>query len=305
MGIHYRVVEFQLSFSSEIDFAVHPIFILRSVLGKELHHLVCLFRERQCRNCSLKYTCAYSWLFETPIQKTTDILPGRDRASHPFFLATNITIGEAAKDIRLHITLVGKAIEYLPYLYYALIRAGKSGVFKERVTFAIEDVKVKGTSIIDGDESIDTSFGIETWQSGTNDNRGEEEEIRIQLITPLRMKLDGRYRSEFSYLDFMNALVRRCRILSSLYGDPEEIDLHTTEIEQPRITERNLTWQDLYYYSSRQGERLKLGGLVGDFSVRGRFSDLELSLLRFGELFNVGKNVAFGLGRIGVERKRG
>jgi hypothetical protein len=301
MRISYRQVRILIRFARKVDFKIPPVFIMRSVLGKELRRLVCLFRERRCADCGLKFTCAYSWIFETPIEKTTEVLAGRDRASHPFLMSCDTDPRDTADYFTLNLTLIGKGIEYLPYIYYALVRAGAAGLFKERIPFKVGEVKAAGRSIVEGEDRIDTSWGIETWEPD-GEEFADTAAVRVKLLTPLRLKVNGRFAMDFPYGDFIRALERRAEILTGLYGEGGRFEAKNSNDGPPRITTKNLKWLDLDYYSARQGERLKLGGLVGEFEAAGKFSGRELSLFRFGELFHVGKNVSFGLGRIGVER---
>lgn len=300
MKISYRKTNFLISLEKPVTFKIHPLFIIRSVLGKELRRLVCIFRDRECAGCSLKYTCAYSWMFETPIEKTNEILFKRDRASHPFILSCNRDLGFTGDKLDLGVTAFGKGVDYLPYLYYSLQRAGQKGIFTERVPFIIEDAQADGAPILEDDGYIDVMTGRKEWVLGSSREEGETQRLRVAFLTPLRLKVNGRYTSDFSFDDFLLALERRAVILSSLYGDDSEDNFIKKEKNGSRIISRNLKWMDLDYYSARQGVRMKLGGITGDFIVTGPFSSRDLSLLSFGEIFHVGKNAGFGLGRMTV-----
>lgn len=300
MRLKYRKVDLLISFKRYVTFSIPPVFILRTVLGKELHHLVCLFRDRRCTDCSLKHTCAYSWIFETLIDKNTAALAGRDRASHPFLLSTHANLGDRTKNLTATLTLIGKGIDYLPYLYYALVRAGKAGIFKERIPFDITDILSEGKSILLGENGIDTERGIKIWDSHLEES-GFSGRKRISILTPLRLKIHGEYVLDFQFEDLLHALQRRVDILTSLFGEDAGTVLQPCHSTEVRIFAKNLKWVDLDYYSSRQRELLKFGGLVGEIETEGRFSGKELALLRFGELFHIGKNAAFGLGKIRVE----
>ena len=69
-------------------------------------------------------------------------------------------------------------------------------------------------------------------------------------------------------------------------------------LEEKKVIKKDFVWQDIDYYSARQKERLRLGGVVGHLIVEGLFNSQELSLLDFGQIFHAGKNVSFGLGQI-------
>jgi len=142
MLLQYRRIEHTIQFAKPLAFPTLPSFLFRSILGKELRRLTCIFRRRPCNEYGLKYTCAYSWIFETPLETQPAVLEGRDRGSHPFLLATDVMPGEERQTLTLTLTLVGKAIEYYPYMYYALRRAGQAGILRERNHFEIGEILI-------------------------------------------------------------------------------------------------------------------------------------------------------------------
>jgi len=60
--------------------------------------------------------------------------------------------------------------------------------------------------------------------------------------------------------------------------------------------EKNLTWLDWTRYSSRQQQKMSLGGVVGTWRLAGRLAPFA-RLLQLGEWLHVGKEATFGLGR--------
>ena len=158
MNIRYLPVHFHISFSSPAFADNTPLFVLRSVLGKELHSMCCIAHQTKCPECMYNKTCAYAFLFETILPQENSVVPGRDRASHPFaFTQGRSSVGKIINDFDFVITLFGKAIEYLPYIYAAFVRAGKNGLFKERVTFIVEKVLVGDKNILISQEQLDTN----------------------------------------------------------------------------------------------------------------------------------------------------
>jgi hypothetical protein len=249
-------------------------------------------------------------MFETPLETQPDVLEGRDRGSHPFLLSVNRGAREEVQNLILTVTLFGKAIEYYPYLYYALLQAGKNGVLRDRIPFEIQDLTCEGQSILLEKDSIHPSLGIQQWElpySPTSfDSTASlhpysgEGKIQIVLDTPLRLRIDGKYSDHFTASQFFTALYRRAQILCSLYGSQEEEkedSFRYPSDESLRIISRSFQWVDYPYYSSRQKTLLRMGGIVGEFVLEGILQKMERTLLEFGEIFHVGKNTAFGLGR--------
>jgi len=303
MKIRHHKYRLKIEFETAATFDIYPTFIMRSILGMELRNLTCLFKDRKCENCDLNSHCAYSWLFETPIDKSNNFMTGRNRAPHPFVFGTDAGLNEDKKEINLELTLFGKAIDYFPYIYYALSKAGEKGVLKKRTKFKIVDITSGPHSILKQDGSINTKVTPNEW-SLNDDEQKKESNIKIDFKTPYRLKKNGKYVSTFEYPDIINSISRRVKILTSLYGE-HDINNEHIEVTTPHKTGKQLFWTELTHYSSRQNRAMKLGGVVGSMEIEGSFTQKEMSLLKAGEIFNIGKNISFGLGRVlvGVREK--
>jgi hypothetical protein len=250
-------------------------------------------------------TCAYAFLFETILEQSNEIVPGRDRASHPYAFTQGKQIaGKKMQEYDFTITLFGKAIDYLPYIYATFVRAGKNGIFKERVSFTVQKVLVGKKDILVSSEQIDTEVAPCVFEYNLNDSSFKSSspkkgEVLIELKSPLRFKVGGKYSSDFSASDFMRCLYRRINTLYSLY-EKSEIDqiCKYTPNENLKITDKNLHWSDICHYSTRQQNKMELGGVIGTFKIAGVFTQSDLQLLKFACIANAGKNTNFGLGQL-------
>ncbi len=299
--IQYKIVKFDIEFENPLLFKVYPSFIFRSVLGKELKRMACIFKGSVCSECSLKYTCVYSYMFESPVNKDNPIIYGRNFVSHPFLLWSENVLGRKVKRIVLEVLLIGKGIEYLPYIYFAFLKAGEIGIFKERNKYRINDVLTSEGSIMQSKEKIKMNFERDEWflDDASNINASS---VSVYLLSPYRVKYGGKYGTDFSAIDFFNSVKRRMVILGKFYGNlKEEEIIYAAFGGKYKIFEKNMYWYDLNYYSARQGQRLKLGGVLGNFAIEGRLGPMEISLLKGAEIFHIGKNPSFGLGKIKVE----
>lgn len=297
MLISYLPVQFSLNFSHPVYVDTSPLFILRSMLGKNLHSMSCIAHQNKCPECMYNRTCAYAFLFETILPVNNIVAPGRDRASHPFvFTGGTLETDNEISRYDFTITLFGKAIDYLPYIYAALVRAGNDGLFKSRTQFTVTSVEIEGKNILLSPEHLDTSVTSKIWQTDLTlaEKKGE---VLIELKTPLRFKYGGKYGTDFSAQDFIACLYRRTKTLCTLYGSADE-NYSYKFAEDNKITERHLTWLDNRHYSARQKDTMNLGGVVGTIKLKGSFSAIEQNLLEFNKLFNAGKNTNFGLGQL-------
>lgn len=303
MHLSYIGIDLSIDFDEPVRFRTFPTFIFRSLLGKELRKLTCLFRGRNCAECPLRFTCAYGSIFESHIRKNNEILEGRDRASHPFILYCDAPVDQPVKNTSLNITLIGKAVEYLPYIYYSLEKAGKIGIFRNRVPFSIDNARVNGTSLIESDDhSLNMNFERSVWQT-TGEHSSMPGGVGIRFLSPVRMKIGGAYTTDITPEALLRTIVRRIHILVSLYeedvGNNQDLDI--SDLRIPEGYKARFTWQDLHYFSFRQRRSLKMGGALGNMDIHEPVSNEVMDILRFGEIFHVGKNVSFGLGKIKIE----
>lgn len=302
MNICYLPVYFYISFSSSVVADNPPLFVLRSVLGKELRSMSCIAHQSKCQECMYNKTCTYAFLFETILEQQNQIVPGRNRASHPFaFTQGKNVAGQTLDKYDFTITLFGKAIDYLPYIYAAFVRAGQKGMFKERVPFTIQKVTANQKDILISEDQIDTnssplSFEYDSKAAGEISKKGE---VLVELKTPLRFKVAGKYSDQFSAKDFMACLYRRMNTLCSLYGQGKQMPSDKSySNEAIQITDKNLHWSQNCHYSARQKDAMELGGVAGTFKLAGSFTQADIKLLEFAHLANAGKNTNFGLGQL-------
>lgn len=296
--VEYVDAEFEIEFEKPFLFLTLPSIVFRSILGSQLHSIACIARQNTCRSCQFNKSCIYSTIFETILDKNTVFLPGRDKGSHPFRIKIKETFQPDNPYSRIFLTvqLYGFAIQYLPYIFYALQRAGDRGLFKERAVYKIKSVKVNNENILKSDGNLNTDFFINSWEYEANNDIAEKAQ-RICIKTPLRFKVGGKYKKDFSAQDFLLCVHRRLITLSSLYGKYELKEIYTPSPDI-KISEAELKWKDYSYHSHRQEKIISLGGIEGSFLIKGRFTDYENHLLNFTDIFGAGKNTNFGLGNI-------
>ena len=304
MQVNYVPIDFTIQFSTPAYVDTNPLFVLRSMMGKNLHSMCCISKKSKCNECMYKKTCAYAFLFETILPQENEILPGTDRGSHPFsFSVKKVQRGNPLTDYNFTITLFGKAIEYLPYIYATFVKAGKDGIFKNRTAFDVVDVQIGGNSILVEENKLSMDFNIYEWifESKELQESTQLSEVFVELKSPLRFKIGGRYGIDFSAKDFMNCLFRRTKTMCSLYGKFDEEKYLPSESLQ--IVDKKIHWMNYRHYSARQKNLMELGGSIGHLKIEGCFTPFEFALLDFNKIANAGKNTNFGLGQIDVWRK--
>ena len=292
INLDFLPVTFYISFEKPVNtFHTDDIFVLRSVLGYNLKSISCIAHQKECPSCVYNQTCAYAFIFETIIPKDNAIQPGTNRASHPFILSD--FTGKS-----FTITLLGDAVKYLPYIYAAFHKAGEKGLFKERIPFNIEDIRIGEESLLIDENTLKRNITSFIWKYEHSADSKQRKEIFIELKTPLRFKTRGHYTKDFTAVDFMQCLFRRLRTVTTMYGHCSQFPTYKNEEIEFEITEKNLKWIDETHYSARQKSAMELGGVCGSFKLKGLFSDFDMALIDFAKKFNAGKNPNFGLGQI-------
>lgn len=302
MFLDYKCFDFSLLFEEAVVFSAPYSFIIRSVLGYQLRKLCCIAPKTLCQDCLFLKNCAYASLFESILEKTNDVLAGRNRASHPYTIQIAQNLQGRIERIQFRLLLFGEYIRYFPYVYVALLNAGKEGLTKTRTKFSIESVVSDGEEILLEENKFDANFKVSTWKYNSDPGGCYKGEVLVQLLSPLRFKLGGKYTGNFEAKDFISSIERRVITLCSLYGRAEDIVPINTDLPVS-VTARDIKWCDINHYSARQKKAMKLGGGLGNFTLSGEFSDRLLSLLEFAELFQLGKNTNFGLGQVKIWNK--
>ena len=301
MQVIYLHVNFFLKFERTVFADTNSLFILRSMMGKNLRSMCCISKKSTCPDCLYNKTCAYSYLFETILPQENSTLPGRNRGSHPFSFSQKQNSGwkKEIENLEFTLTLFGKAIDYLPYIYASFVRAGKDGIFKSRTKFEITKVCCNGKDILIGENKLNTDFECCEWKGSENVfEQHTEKEVLVELRSPLRFKVNGKYTKDFSAVDFMKCLYRRAKTLCQLYGEfDSDFDEYISD-KSTTIEEKALVWRDSMHYSARQKTAMELGGSMGSFKMKGVFSNFEISLLELAKIAGAGKNTNFGLGQL-------
>jgi hypothetical protein len=135
----------------------------------------------------------------------------------------------------------------------------------------------------------------------TADNDGTApSELTLHFITPLRLQKNGRALppEKLDARTLLMALVRRASLLAEFHANGALVeDFASLLAASANIQDsKHLVWQDWTRFSSRQQQKMTLGGVVGDWTISGTLTPF-IPFLRLGEWLHVGKEAAFGLGR--------
>ena len=269
LNLPHTTLTIPIALAKEANLSLPLPFIFRSIIGLNLKKLVCIAKNTECENCIYKENCVYATAFDE-----ADVHPTIINAE-PFF-------EHKTENAKLIIMLLGEFSKYADYYVQALKENERFGVGKERIPYSVKSEEIQ---IVHGEWNF-----AEELHSGN---------VSIALQTPLRFKAHGKYDCSFSELDFILCLHRRCQKLCSLYGKNNFEGKYTFE-NKWKIIERNLKWQKIQRWSSKQKQTMPFGGITGNLTLQGEFSEYEITLFKFATLFNAGKNTNFGMGRIAI-----
>lgn len=277
---------------------------LRGGFGHALRRIVCSQRGRECRDCILRKQCVYGYIFETSPPEDSKMLENFSDVPRPFIIEPPLdgkTEYEPDDEMSFGLTLMGRAIEFLPYFVLAFENLGKElGIGRGRGKFSLQKVISGNREIYQGDSGMllgepDVTRASDLTLAPALYNN----HIRLDFLTPLRIKSDGKLTNKPEFHILIHRLLERASRLAyfhcglSLDIDEEPLIEAAANIA---IESEALRWYDWQRYSARWQSKMMMGGVVGKVTYSG---DLErfIPLLLLGEQIHVGKGAVFGLGK--------
>lgn len=328
--VSMKVCKFQLHIEPREPILLPPYkgSTLRGGFGNAFKKVVCALRSKECSDCILKEKCVYSYVFETPPPDGTKVMRKYQSVPHPFIIEPppERKMGyKPGDELTFGLTLIGKAIDYLPYFVYTFDELGNMGIGKGRGKYTLKTVFQKKTNLSSTENKTQiyssetkklTSFTSESLsispfplmgegkgegEPGTNAKSNDHSiSITLNFLTPTRIYYNGRLTCDLEFHILIRQLLRRISMLSYFHCgiDPSQWDFKNliSRAKDITIKHQNLRWYDWQRYSARQEQRINMGGFVGDISYEGNMSPF-LPLLKAGEILHVGKGTTFGLGR--------
>ncbi len=299
----FPVARYRLEFTTEQAIALpeYAGSALRGAFGHALRRAACVTREPDCSACALYRSCAYPAIFEPPpplhyARRVMANVP-------PPFVVEPPPWGERAHQsgsaLAFGIVLIGPALAQLPLVLLAWRNALRTGLGPQQGTARMGRVFVEGH-----DEPVlaETAGHVRPHAQQLTLPAPESAPRQVTLVfdTPLRLQREGRLLGvgELRPRDLLMALLRRVANLVELQlGGTLDVDFAALHAHAAGIAgDGQLAWRDWTRQSSRQQQRMVLGGLVGRWTLRGDLAPFW-PLLHLGQWLHVGKNVTFGLGR--------
>lgn len=276
----------------------------RGALGHALRKTTCVVSKTVCADCMLQSSCVYASLFEVQahwneLDQARVVTPPHPYVIEPpLYRQTEVSPGDA---FDFNILLFGAATRYLPYLVYACEKMGQAGLGRsgQRVRFSVSEVSVGDKTIY---RKAEGKLLEGPWTSPLTLAEASKKAtglLTVKLQTPLRLKFENRFQGKLPFHLLVRALLRRVSSLGEAFGDGEPaLDYRGLIQRAEGVSEESadLKWNDINRYSSRQQQKLRIGGVTGCISYRGELTEY-LPLLDFGRQVHIGKQTTFGLGK--------
>lgn len=285
---------------------------VRGAFGNTFRRIVCALRRNDCSECMIRSSCVFSYVFETPPPQDSKMMWRYPYAPHPFVINPPLEqkrVYAPGEALEFSLILIGKAMEYLPYFVYTFDEMGQRGIGKERGEYLLKtvcNIEPEGgsTRIYWGDEKrLSNTYRVIDIQSLGDDTTVNA--LTLSFLTPTRIKFQGTLTMDLDFGILVRNLLRRISMLSYFHcGYTLELDYRNVieEAQSIKTVRRSLTWWDWERYSSRQRDRMKLGGFVGCVQFEGEITQF-MPLILLGEYLHVGKGTSFGLGRYEIIEK--
>ncbi len=289
---------------------------IRGGFGRLFKRICCASGESDCAACVLKNDCPYACVFETMPMEGADRMAGHLKVPRPYVFEPPLdgrTRYSQGDKLAFDLILIGRAIDFLPYFIVAMRELGEEGITVRRHKFELTSIyaveclssgkKLAGEKLV---YSVDDNMVRVARSELTGADlvkRAEEFEgkrLKVDFLTPTRIKYRGAYCfADLPLVALIQNLTLRVNALSYFHcgGRWDDELKNLREIAQEaRIARRAIAKKELHRYSSRQGKKDSLSGIVGSIVYEGNLSSL-IPLLLLGQFIHAGSDAVFGCGK--------
>lgn len=303
------VGRYRLEFRSETPFEIRGYrgSAWRGLLGHSLKRLVCITRNVPCPECMIYRSCVYPYVFETPEERPSASGATVEAAPHPYVLSVApLWQPRTLKSETVELTLIGKGNRAAVYVLHALREGAARGVGADRHPLILESIQQQECAGGAWRGALLPGGLLDLREASTPAPPPMPAVARIRLVTPLRIRRESDL-VEPERLDlgeFTAAVLRRLALLTRFHTAAmwrmDHAGLRALA-ETAKLIEKRLYWQDWARYSNRQGRKIPMGGVMGEFLVEMQGLEPLWPLLWVGQWVHAGKGAVMGLGRYELE----
>lgn len=310
-----RLFEFDLLALSTLHLSEFSAPSLRGGLGSILRELTCITKQPDCADCSVRNECPFTTLFNSQVDEDAHFHKGA-QVPRPFVLSTpKGGVFSHGDHFRFRLTMIGDAVEYLPYMVLAYRQLGMQGLGKGRGKYklvSVSSIDPLGGNlpkrIFEHEEDVlypsrcyEISFdAVCDWASRNK----APHKLEVHLATPAHLVSGGsRIREAPQFEQLMRAVLRRYSDLCALYSAGRPNLFYSDLLEAARqvtLESYQLRETSATGFSSRRQQPTPREGISGTLTYSGNLKPF-LPYLIIGQWLHIGKQATFGMGRYDLQ----
>lgn len=297
-NIRYSICRFKICFNKDFIIPENKNSGIRGIIGQELLKRNCI-GNRKCEECAFTESCISYNFMNLKLKRQVDFL-ANDRIP-PYIIICNDTSKKVKKNqsMEFFITFFGDCITMIPEIIRSVNLAGKDfGLFN--CPFTLKEV-------VNDEYDFIFNAGIYKLENikcrivedyvNYRINSLDDDIFKFKIITPLRIKDNGKFNDDLSEESLIKMLIRRIDVMNALEGNEVYFKENKYNLT---ILDKELSWKENKRYSNRQNSKMSFGGIMGQ--IKFKCNDIELMKMFIAcEILHIGKNSSFGLGAYFIE----
>ncbi|MGI6604023.1 MAG: CRISPR system precrRNA processing endoribonuclease RAMP protein Cas6 [bacterium] len=285
---------------------------LRGAFGSTFRRLTCArHNEENCKDCLVKENCPYARVFESAPPEGSTALTKYESIPRPFVFEPPLedrTQYDPGEKLTFGLVLIGHGIDYLPYFILAFRELGSLGLGKGRHPYSLKEVRAidpltgEVQQIYTDEQNRvlnHANFLVDTLSILDSCSNKNPTILSLHFLTMTRLKYKNQWTKTLHFHILVRNLLRRVSSLAYFYHGiewDEDFPSIINQAAEVRIYEDRSLWSQWQRYSSRQNQKISLGGVIGEVTYTGSLKPF-LPLLQLGSLVHVGKAATFGMGK--------
>jgi len=290
---------------------------LRTAFSEIFQKISCTkSNSRVCAHCESRNDCIYFQIFENSGEFGALQLNRFKTPPKPFIFEPPMNfksqIYEKQQEFECNLLLIGRAIPEFARFVTAFRQMGEKGFGVRQGTFFLKEVI--GQHLISNSSQrvyseasgltgeTDLTFQLNDLLQTFQPPRSKLNCVRIEFLTPTRIKSSGAFGSPFNFKLFIQTLLTRISNIAYNYCDQTRAlnFRRLVDLAQPvKVVTDHVPRRQEPRFQAQDDLEMFLGGYVGEITYAGDLAPFW-PWLKVGEVIHVGKNSAFGLGQYQV-----
>lgn len=273
--------------------------MMGAAYSKACRDIVCILRDQDCTTCSGRGECPWHLVFGQELTCDPAALRRHQKPPLPFVFSFPFCdhLPETPGTLACGLVVVGSGISCLGMLLdgFTSLLADRDCPAQGRVVQVFtRDYQGMRMELVTGDRSGVSANLIVKSSTGLLDCLDwSGERCRLELLTPLKLRVDGRQARRFEFSHFARSLLRR---VSSLIYYYERIKSGLDFKDLSRQVDAIVCNEGRFRFEDGSGSTRQIAGILGQGVFSGDLGGL-MPFLVLGSYFHVGKSSSFGFGR--------